>query len=190
MMTWFDQINKNWTLFLDRDGVINYESETDYIRNWESFRFLPGVIDAFPIFKQFFSRIFIVSNQKGVGKGLMTENDLISINENLVKTIDTAGGHIDRVYYCTSLDDADPFRKPNNGMALKAREEFPEISFSSSLMVGNTMSDMEFGKSLGMRTIFIPSAKPKPILPDPRIDQVFNDLATIAKALQKSVVTK
>jgi D-glycero-D-manno-heptose 1,7-bisphosphate phosphatase len=186
-MNWINQIDRSWTLFLDRDGVINHESETDYIRNWDSFIFYPGVPDSFKVFKQAFNRIFIVTNQKGVGKGVMTEDELIKINVNLEKAIVQAGGHIDKIYYCTALENENPCRKPNNGMALKAREEFPEVDFQRSVMVGNTMSDMKFGKSLGMLTIFIPSAKPMPDLPDPLIDLVFPDLAGIAKALQKSI---
>jgi histidinol phosphatase-like enzyme len=75
-------------------------------------------------------------------------------------------------------------------MALQAKNEFPEIDLHKSLMVGNTMSDMQFGKSTGMLTVFIPSAKPSPPLPHPSIDAVFQDLFTLAKALQKSVVNK
>jgi histidinol phosphatase-like enzyme len=68
-------------------------------------------------------------------------------------------------------------------MALRAQEEFPSIDFNRSLMVGNTMSDMRFGKSVGMRTVFIESAKPMPVMPDPLIDVVFPGLLTLAKAL-------
>jgi D-glycero-D-manno-heptose 1,7-bisphosphate phosphatase len=189
-MNWMDDINNSWTLFLDRDGVINHESEDDYIRDWKSFHFLPGVIESFNIFSTVFKRIFIVTNQKGVGKGLMTESDLAEINKGLLSAVETAGGHIDKIYYCTALDDNDPCRKPNNGMALQAKKEYPEIDFSKSLMVGNTVGDMQFGKSSGMHTVFIPSAKPVPPLPHPLVDEVFKDLYTLAKALQKSVAAK
>jgi len=189
-MSRIDQIQHDWTLFLDRDGVINHESETDYVRNWDSFEFIDGVIESFPIFSRIFNRIFIVTNQKGVGKGLMSIEDLLNINKNLVTSIENAGGHIDKIFYCTSINDDDPCRKPNSGMALQAKDEFPEIDLQKSLMVGNTMSDMQFGKSTGMLTVFIPSAKPSPLLPHPSIDAVFQDLFTLAKALQKSVVNK
>ena len=189
-MNWINNIDSNWTLFLDRDGVINHESENDYIRDWDAFHFLPGVIESFNIFSNIFKRIFIVTNQKGVGKGLMTESDLIRINNKLVTTIENAGGHIDKIYYCIALDDNDPCRKPNNGMALKAKQEFPEVEFKNSLMVGNTLGDMLFGKSTGMYTVFIPSSKPGLTLPHPLVDDVFPDLNTLAKALQKSVAAK
>ncbi len=189
-MTWTDKIDNSWTLFLDRDGVINRESENDYIRDWSSFHFLPGVTGSFSIFTKIFKRIFIVTNQKGVGKGLMTEADLENINNNLLAAVNNAGGHIDKIYYCTALDDNDPCRKPNNGMALQAKKDFPDIDFNKSLMVGNTLGDMQFGKTSGMYTVFIPSEKACPPLPHPLIDKVYDDLAALAKALQKSVAAK
>jgi D-glycero-D-manno-heptose 1,7-bisphosphate phosphatase len=180
---WIKQIDKNWTIFLDRDGVINIEKEEDYIRHWDDFYFIDGVLDAFPVFSRTFGRVFIVTNQKGVGKGLMTEDDLKGINNGILDMVERSGGHVDRIYYCTALDNTDPCRKPNPGMAYQAKKDYPDIDFNRSLMIGNTMSDMKFGKGLGMYTIFIPSAKPMPELPDPLIDAVFPSLYDVAKAL-------
>lgn len=185
-----ESVDNEWSLFLDRDGVVNHESETDYIRNWEAFHFLEGVVDSFPIFSTMFKRIFIVTNQKGVGKGLMTEDDLLNIHRNLVTVVERAGGRIDKIYYCSAIEDSDPCRKPNIGMATKAKQDFPEVLLVKAIMVGNTMSDMKFGKSSGMITVFIPSTKPSPVLPNPLVDHVFKDLFNLAKALQKSMVAK
>jgi histidinol-phosphate phosphatase family protein len=176
-------IDKDWTLFLDRDGVINYEKEADYIRNTDEFRFYEGVPEAINIFAQSFGRIFVVTNQKGIGKGLMTEKDLQKIHDYMMSTIIQHGGRIDHIYFCPDLDEASPNRKPNPGMGFQAKADFPEIDFSRSLMVGNTMSDMKFGKALGAKTIFIPSTKPMPVLPDPLIDAVYPGLHALAKAL-------
>ena len=176
-------IDKNWTLFLDRDGVINYEKEADYIRNAGEFKFYEGVPEAIGVFTLRFGRIFVVTNQKGIGKGLMTEKDLQRIHDFMMLGINKNGGRIDRIYFCPDLDEASPNRKPNAGMGLRAKADFPEIDFSRSLMVGNTMSDMKFGKTLGAKTIFIPSTKPMPELPDPLIDAVYPELLALAKAL-------
>lgn len=176
-------IDKNWTLFLDRDGVINYEKEADYIRNAAEFRFYEGVPEAIGVFSRRFGRIFVVTNQKGIGKGLMTVKDLQDIHDFMLKEITKYDGRIDQIYFCPDLDEASPNRKPNAGMGFQAKADFPEIDFSRSLMVGNTMSDMKFGKSLGAKTIFIPSTKPMPELPDPLIDAVYPGLPAIAKAL-------
>lgn len=177
------KIDTDWTLFLDRDGVINYEKEADYVRNPDEFRFYEGVPEAISVFSRRFGKIFVVTNQKGIGKGLMTEKDLDDIHTFMLSTIRKHQGRIDRIYFCPDLDEASPNRKPNPGMGYRAKAEFPEIDFSRSLMVGNTMSDMKFGKALGAKTIFIPSTKPMPELPDPLIDAVFQGLQALAKAL-------
>jgi D-glycero-D-manno-heptose 1,7-bisphosphate phosphatase len=179
------EINNEWTLFLDRDGVINLELEDDYIRTPSAFFFLDHVPEAMSIFAGLFGEIFIVTNQKGVGKGLMTEDDLKDIHRYMSHEINHAGGRITRVYYCTSTEDDHPNRKPQPGMALQAKADYPQIDLSKSIMVGNTMSDMAFGRAAGMFTVFIQSSKPMPALPHPAIDAVFPSLYQLAKALQK-----
>jgi len=147
---------KEWTLFLDRDGVINRRLPGDYIRNWEAFVFLDGVPDAMKLLGTVFGRIIVVSNQQGVGKGLMTEQELMVIDQKMKMEIGNSGGRIDAAFYCTSLASKnDPDRKPGTGMGLKAKALFPEIDFSRSVMAGDSPSDMEFGKRLGMITVLI-----------------------------------
>ena len=82
------RINKDWTLFLDRDGVINKKIENNYVRNWSQFEFIEGVIEALKILRNIFGKIIIVTNQRGIGKGLMTENDLYKIHENMIKVFE------------------------------------------------------------------------------------------------------
>ena len=77
-------IDKSWTLFLDRDGVINHEKKADYIRNWEEFAFYDGVLEALELLNDKFGVIVMVTNQKGVGKGLMTVDDLNRIHTNML----------------------------------------------------------------------------------------------------------
>jgi histidinol-phosphate phosphatase family protein len=97
-----------------------------------------------------------VSNQQGVGKGLMSEQALHEIDKAMKLEIGNSGGRIDAAFYCTSLaSENDPDRKPGTGMGLKAKALFPEIDFSRSVMVGDSPSDMEFGKKLGMITVLI-----------------------------------
>lgn len=147
---------RDWTLFLDRDGVISQRLPGDYVRKWEDFRFIGGVDESWKIFSGVFGRIIIVSNQQGVGKGLMTEQELHEIDRKMKLEIGNSGGRIDAAFYCTSLASAnDPDRKPGIGMGLKAQALFPEIDFAKSVMVGDSESDMEFGKRLGMVTVFI-----------------------------------
>ncbi len=176
-------VDKNWTLFIDRDGVINYEKEGDYIRNWREFKFYEGAKDAFKILGNSFGTIIVVTNQRGIGKGLMTEADLDSIHQHMLKQIQNAGGRVDKVYYCTSTDNDHPDRKPNPGMALRAKLDFPAIDLNRSIMIGNKPSDMLFGRNAGMYTVFAATTHPETPFPNPDIDLRFASLAEFAKAL-------
>ncbi|UAY53640.1 D-glycero-alpha-D-manno-heptose-1,7-bisphosphate 7-phosphatase [Ferruginibacter albus] len=177
------QIDKTWTLFLDRDGVINHEKHLDYIHTWDEFVFYEGVKDAIKIFAQKFKYIIIITNQKGVGKGVTRLEDLHTIHANMRSEIETAGGKIDKVYFCTALDEHHPDRKPNPGMGLQAIKDFPQIDINKAIMVGNTIGDMEFGRNLGVKTVFLPTTRPDVKLNDARIDAVYNSLFDFAKAL-------
>ena len=176
-------IDKDWTLFLDRDGVINYEKKDDYIRNREEFKFYEGAKDALKIFGKKFGIIIVVSNQRGIGKGLMTEDDLAGIHQNMQQEIEDAGGRIDGIYYCTAVDAKAIYRKPNPGMAFSAKRDFPGIDLSKSIIAGNKPSDMLFGKNSGMYSVFIASTHPETPFPHPNIDLRFNSLSDFAKAL-------
>lgn len=176
-------IDKNWTLFLDRDGVINRKIENDYVKNWLHFMFLPGTLKAIKGFSKIFGKIIIVTNQRGIGKGLMTEENLWEIHKNMLKKISGAGGRIDKIYYCPcDIDDNSKYRKPNMGMALQAKKEFPEIDFSKSIMIGDSLSDMEFGKKSGMLTILI-SKNLKHNSTMDNVDFVFKDLFSVYSEL-------
>lgn len=177
-------INKSWTLFLDRDGVINHEKHQDYVYNYDEFIFYDGVLEAMKIFADTFGVIVITTNQRGIGKGLMTETDLHAIHAAMIRDIEAAGGRIDKIYFCTSLDNSHPNRKPQPGMALEAQKDFPQIDMDHSLMVGNNISDMEFGRNAGMHTVFVKTTHPQQALPHPAIDLAFNGLTDLAKALQ------
>lgn len=177
------EVDKNWTLFLDRDGVINVESVGSYITNWEEFKFHEGVIDAIRIASGIFGAIIIVSNQRGVGRGIMTLDALKDINSNLRNTVAENGGRIDKIYNCTSVHDEDRNRKPNTGMGLQAQEDFPSIDFRRSIMVGNSMSDMEFGKKLSMHTVLITTKFAPVELPHALVDEQYESLQGFIQAL-------
>lgn len=175
-------INSDWTLFLDRDGVLNHQKEGSYIFNWDEFIFYDGVLKAMEFFAAHFKYIFIVTNQRGVGKGLMTEEGLHAIHDNMQKSIEGEGGRIDGIYYCTELESNN--RKPNPGMALQAKKDFPDVDFSRSIMVGNSMSDMEFGRNIGATTVFVTTTNKSIDRNDERIDGVYRSLGDFAIALQ------
>ena len=176
----FSHINSEWTLFLDRDGVINVEKNEDYIRNWNEFEFYSESLKAMPLLAKKFPRIIITTNQKGVGKGLMTEDDLQDIHNNMKSQIELVQGRIDHILYCTDLDNDSPNRKPQPGMAFQAQTLFPEIQLDKSIMVGNRMSDMLFGRNAGMHTVFVATTHPETSFPNPAIDYRFSHLLDFA----------
>lgn len=176
-------VDNTWTLFLDRDGVINYEKKLDYILNWNEFRFYERVKEAIQIFSKKFGRIIIVSNQRGVGKQLMSEADLSNIHEQMTSEILAGGGKIAQIYYCTSINNDHPNRKPNPGMAFQAQLDHPEINFSKSMMVGNKHSDMLFGRNAGMYTVYLTTTNPEQPFPHADIDLAYASLADFAEAL-------
>ena len=176
-------INPNWTLFLDRDGVINVEKNEDYIRNWNEFEFYEDSLLALPILANKFNTIVITTNQKGIGKGLMSHDDLTQIHSNMLLSIRKVGGRIDQIYYCADLDNHSPNRKPQPGMALQAKTQFPNINFQESVMVGNRISDMHFGRNAGMHTIFLATTHPETAFPHETIDYRFDNLLSFSQVL-------
>lgn len=183
------QPDRSWTLFLDRDGVINEEIVGSYITAPDEFVFCEGALEALSILGGIFGSIVVVTNQRGVGRGIMSLEALREINAKMTAAVSTSGGRIDKIYSCTAVNDADHNRKPNTGMAAQAKEDFPDIDYKKSIIVGNSLSDMEFGKRLAMHTVFL-TTKHEPFeLPNDLIDQQFGSLLAWAKTLKKAPET-
>lgn len=171
-------INKSWTLFLDRDGVINERLPGDYVRKPGQFQLMAGVPKALSRLNEVFGRIIVVTNQQGLGKGLMTEADLEEVHRYMLEQIGMAGGRIDKVYHCPHLaKEGCACRKPATGMLESARQDFPGIDPGKSIMVGDTATDILFAKNAGMIAIAVGS--------DPRAkheaDRFYTDLHGFAK---------
>lgn len=176
-------IDSSWTLFLDRDGVINKKLENDYVKHWIEFEFLDGVLDSLKFLKSIFSRIVVVTNQQGIGKGLYRTEDLELIHNNMLYEVKYHGGKIDKVYFSPYLQAAGhPSRKPGIGMALAAKADFPDIDFKKSIIVGDSMSDMVFGRNAGMYTVYICDAATT----NETIDFSFASLSDFVSAIQNS----
>lgn len=170
------KIDNSWTLFLDRDGVINERIPKGYVMEPDQLILEVAVADAIAEFNELFTRVVVVTNQQGIGKGLMTSAQLDSVHEKLKAELALSGGHVDAIYYCPELANAgSKCRKPEGGMAEQAKKEFPEIDFSKSIMIGDTMTDLQFGKRLGMKTIFVRTVEEEQItdidsLADEKVD--------------------
>lgn len=169
-------IDRSWSLFLDRDGVINRHIPDDYVKSIDQFELLPGVTAAIARLTGGFGRLFVVTNQQGVGKGLYSLDDLGRIHAHMTALIENEGGRIDRIYVAPQLEsDKSPMRKPGIGMALQAKADFPEVDFAKSIMVGDSVGDMRFGREAGMYTVLVGRADPKSFHED-LIDATFPSL--------------
>jgi D-glycero-D-manno-heptose 1,7-bisphosphate phosphatase len=144
------------TVFLDRDGVLNEKMpEGQYVTSWNEFRLLPRVAESVAKLSQAGLRVIVVSNQRGIARGLYTASDVDVIHSRLQTLLQAGGGKIDGFYYCPHDKGQCNCRKPLPGLFDQAVSDFPEIVAASSAMVGDSLSDIEFGRRLGMLTVFV-----------------------------------
>jgi D-glycero-alpha-D-manno-heptose 1-phosphate guanylyltransferase len=143
------------TLFLDRDGVLNRHILGDYVRTPEMWEWMPGILQAMALWAGKFRHIVLVTNQRGVGKGIMTDAQLAQVHAHMMQGVLEAGGRIDLILACTSVSEDDPRRKPNPGMFYEACNLFPDIDVKSSVMLGDAPSDAAFAKNIRMNFIGI-----------------------------------
>lgn len=179
-------IDNSWTLFLDRDGIINKQRQDGYIYRIEDFILTEGVVDGLKILRTLFGKIIIVTNQQCVGKGICTASEVDNLHRFLVTFLAEKDILIDKIYYCPHLATENcNCRKPNIGMADMAKNDFPDINFTKSLMVGDSFSDLLFGKRCGMKTAYIKSIIPIPGKPVLEIaDYYCENILELAKILQ------
>jgi len=153
-------------VFLDRDGVINkYPGDTKYVISWQEFHFLPGVKEDLGRLTQAGYKIFIVSNQAGVAKGLYSKEVLDDITNKMLKELESSGAVVEGVYYCLHRDEDNcSCRKPKAGLLEKALQEhdIPKDALKSTFFVGDSIRDIQAGKGAGCKTILVFSGKEKP----------------------------
>ena len=146
------------TLFLDRDGVINKKLERRYVTNFDEFVFVKNSDIAIRKLHKIFKRILVVTNQQGIGKGIMTEDDLNLLHLQMQRELSIDFDLIDKIYFCPCLEGDDcNCRKPNTGMLENAKLDFPEIKIEDSFLVGDSDSDILAGKKFGLSTIKVSS---------------------------------
>jgi D-glycero-D-manno-heptose 1,7-bisphosphate phosphatase len=143
-------------VFLDRDGVINRKPpEGQFISNWKCFDVLPGVEEGIARLNGTRHKVIVVTNQRGISLRNYTEQDLTELHRRLVDHLASRDARIDAIYYCPHDREQCDCRKPGPGMFFRAFKDFPGASSSNSVMVGDSISDIEAGLRLGMKTIFI-----------------------------------
>lgn len=144
------------TIFLDRDGVLNEKmQEGQWVTTWDEFRTLPGVPEAIARLNNAGLRVIVVSNQRGIALEHFSTSDVLAIQAKFESMLEEHGAHVDGFYFCPHDRLECNCRKPLPGMFLQAQSEFPEITAATSAMVGDSLADIEFGRRLGMLTVFI-----------------------------------
>lgn len=143
-------------MFIDRDGTVNREIST-YVRSPEQLEVFPHAAEALRPLSLRSIPIFIASNQAGVGKGFMSEDDLMAIERRLRDALREGGVDIEAGYYCRHTDEMNcDCRKPKGGLLRMAATEHG-LDLARSFMIGDSWRDMAAGKSAGVRTVFVPT---------------------------------
>ena len=172
-------------LFLDRDGVINKRLPDEYVKQPDEFEFLPGVTEAIAILSAIFQPVIVVTNQQGLGKGLMTLEQLDKVHKKMTEGTTQKGGRIDQVFFSPDLNNSRSFsRKPSVGMGLSARKQFPTIRFRKCIMAGDSYSDILFGHRLGMKTVLIGTDNSVLKQCGDILNYRFDDLISFARAVE------
>lgn len=143
-------------VFLDRDGVLNRSlPDGRFVTRWEEFELLPGVADAIAELNRSGRKVIVVTNQRCVALGLCSEADLLTIHARMQKELSGQGARLDAIYYCPHDAEECNCRKPLPGLFEQAFRDFPGANAQNSVMVGDSLRDIQAGVRLGMRTIFI-----------------------------------
>ena len=143
-------------ILLDRDGVINQKPETgEYVKNWKEFIFLPKAIEALKILNKKGYSLFIITNQAGIGRGIMSEVDLKEIHKKLISKLKRYGVELSGIYYCPhAVNDGCDCRKPKAGLINKAARENNFLS-ANAIFIGDDPRDAQAGKNAGCKTIIL-----------------------------------
>ena len=143
-------------VFLDRDGVLNRKlPEGAYVSDWAQFEWLPGAVDAIARMNRAGLIVIVVSNQRGVALGRLTDARLQQIHGNMQSDLATQDARLDAIYYCPHDNGQCNCRKPDTGLFEQAMKDFPQIKAKNSVVIGDSLSDIQAGRRLGMKTIFI-----------------------------------
>ncbi|MGD9676542.1 MAG: D-glycero-alpha-D-manno-heptose-1,7-bisphosphate 7-phosphatase [Candidatus Bipolaricaulia bacterium] len=176
------------TVFLDRDGVINRKPAPGmYVVDWAGFALLPGVPQAIARMNAAGLRVLVVTNQRGIARGLVEESAVREIHRRMVDLLAASGARIDGIYVCPHDVGECGCRKPAPGLFRQAQRDFPDVDFAQSVVVGDSWTDVEAGNAIGAVTIRV-EAEPEAIHATSettrvglRVDAVVRSLAEAAE---------
>jgi D-glycero-D-manno-heptose 1,7-bisphosphate phosphatase len=172
-------------IVLDRDGVINYDSE-QFIKSPDEWRPIPGSLEAISRLNHAGFRVVVATNQSGLGRGLFDMATLIAIHEKMHKALSQVGGRIDALFYCPhTADSACQCRKPKPGMLTEIGQRFG-IDLTGVPCVGDSVRDLQCAAAVEAQPILVLSGKGEKTLREgnfPKETVIFPDLAFVATAL-------
>jgi len=143
-------------VILDRDGVLNRKPpRAEYVNTWDEFDWLPGVVEALPLFKRAGYKLIVATNQPGIARGMLTEEELEQLHARIQAELAEAGAPLDAIYTCKHGWDEGCFcRKPNPGLLFQAQRDF-HLDLTKTLYVGDDERDMEAGEAAGCPTVLV-----------------------------------
>ena len=172
-------------VILDRDGVINLDSE-HYIKSPEEWKPIAGSLEAIARFTQAGFRVVVATNQSGVGRGLFDMATLNAMHDKMHKAVNQLGGRIDAVFFCPHAQDAGcACRKPRPGMLLEIAERF-NVALAGVPAIGDSVRDLQAASAAGARPILVLTGKGEQTLKSgglPEGTEIHRDLAAAALAL-------
>lgn len=144
------------TAFLDRDGTINKgAAEGEYIVSAAEIELLPGAAEAIRLLNELPAKAVVVTNQRGIALGKMSEADLVAVNAELERQLEAGGAELDAILHCPHEMGECDCRKPGPGMFERAAAEVPGVRIEGGAMVGDSALDVESGRRLGLTTVRI-----------------------------------
>jgi D-glycero-D-manno-heptose 1,7-bisphosphate phosphatase len=173
--------NRNKAVFFDRDGVINRRIFGGYVKTWAEFELLAEVAQTVKAVKDLGYLAIVITNQQGVGKGLMTEEDLIGLHGRMQDHLhELESVRFDDIYYSTELKNGSQRRKPSPAMLHEAAEKW-NIDLANSWIIGDSASDVQAGKHAGTRTAYLVTEHSDDI---PPADLVLHHIRDLLPALR------
>ncbi|MDY7033933.1 MAG: D-glycero-beta-D-manno-heptose 1,7-bisphosphate 7-phosphatase [Thermodesulfobacteriota bacterium] len=148
-------------IILDRDGVINEKPpKAEYVRKWDEFKWVPGAKETIRLLRSAGYLIIVITNQAGIGRGIMTESDLSDIHRKMQGELTESGCSIDAIYYCPhDWDDGCDCRKPKPGMLFQAQRDH-NVDLTKTYFIGDDSRDEQAGHAAGCKTILVSKERP------------------------------
>ncbi len=173
------------TVFLDRDGVLNRKApEGEYIARWDLFHPLPGAVEAVRRLNEAGLKVYVVTNQRGVSLGLYSLEDVGALHARMEAEMAKHGAHVDGIFVCPHDRGVCRCRKPGPGLFEQARALDPALTWQASVIVGDSLSDIEAGARLGLGTVFIDG---EPDRQKPGAEQARALAAAVCRSLAEAV---